>query len=369
MHGNLGTSITSRPAPVTYEIRNRFPATVELALGGDDLRGRLRRPARLLRGEAVRLRWFDHGSLLASLIGISIPIFFLGLILKYVFSVQARTGCPASGARTSSRTRSHPTNFYILDAIIEGDPAAFWDAIQHLILPAIALGSIPLAIITRITRASVLDVQNEDYVRTARAKGLRAARGRLAARAAERAAAGLDDHRPPDRPPALGRRPDRDDLRLARHRQLARRTRSSTATTPCCRAGSSSSRSSSCRQPARGHLVRAPQPADPAVADVTVAEIDAASSCSSLERRPLARRLVAPAPNPAAIVGCFLVGSFVVIAIFAPLLAPYAPKPQNLNCDRDGLLPRAVRAALVRRRPARPRRASAGSSTARATRS
>jgi peptide/nickel transport system permease protein len=66
----------------------------------------------------------------------------------------------------------HPTNFYILDAIIERDWAALWDTIRHLILPAIALGSIPLAVITRITRASVLDVQNEDYVRTARAKGL-----------------------------------------------------------------------------------------------------------------------------------------------------------------------------------------------------
>jgi peptide/nickel transport system permease protein len=66
----------------------------------------------------------------------------------------------------------HPTNFYILDAIIAGDPNALIDVSKHLILPAIALGSIPLAIIARITRASVLDVQNEDYVRTARAKGL-----------------------------------------------------------------------------------------------------------------------------------------------------------------------------------------------------
>ena len=66
----------------------------------------------------------------------------------------------------------HPTNFYLLDALLAGDFDAFWDVSKHLILPAIALGSIPLAIIARITRASVLDVQNEDYVRTARAKGL-----------------------------------------------------------------------------------------------------------------------------------------------------------------------------------------------------
>jgi peptide/nickel transport system permease protein len=66
----------------------------------------------------------------------------------------------------------HPTNFYVLDALIAGDFEALWDVIKHLILPAVALGSIPLAIIARITRAAVLDVQNEDYVRTARAKGL-----------------------------------------------------------------------------------------------------------------------------------------------------------------------------------------------------
>jgi peptide/nickel transport system permease protein len=66
----------------------------------------------------------------------------------------------------------HPTNFYVLDAIIAGDPEALWDVLKHLVLPAIALGSIPLAIVARITRAATLDVQNEDYVRTARAKGL-----------------------------------------------------------------------------------------------------------------------------------------------------------------------------------------------------
>ena len=114
---------------------------------------------------------FDHGSLLASLIGISIPIFFLGLILKYIFSVRLGW-LPSIGREDVLANYSHPTNFYILDAIIERNPAQLWDAIRHLILPAIALGSIPLAIIARITRASVLDVQNEDYVRTARAKGL-----------------------------------------------------------------------------------------------------------------------------------------------------------------------------------------------------
>jgi peptide/nickel transport system permease protein len=116
--------------------------------------------------------WFDRSSLVVSLIGISIPIFFLGLILKYIFSVRLGW-LPSVGREDVLAVRPHPTNFYILDAILNGDPEALWDTIKHLILPAIALGSIPLAIVARITRASVLDVQNEDYVRTARAKGLR----------------------------------------------------------------------------------------------------------------------------------------------------------------------------------------------------
>ena len=79
---------------------------------------------------------------------------------------------PSVGRQDVLLNSEHPTGFYVLDAIITRDWVAFWDAIKHLILPAIALGSIPLAIIMRITRAATLDVQNEDYVRTARAKGL-----------------------------------------------------------------------------------------------------------------------------------------------------------------------------------------------------
>ena len=114
---------------------------------------------------------FDHLSLVGSLIGISIPIFFLAIILKYFFAVRWQL-LTERRPRGRPLDAEHPTGFYILDAIITRDWTALWDAIQHLILPAIALGSIPLAMIMRITRASVLDVQNEDYVRTARAKGL-----------------------------------------------------------------------------------------------------------------------------------------------------------------------------------------------------
>src|SRR5262249_33248838 len=113
----------------------------------------------------------DSASLFGSLIGISIPIFLLGLYLKWIFAVKLHW-LPSIGRETVTANYSHPTNFYILDGIIERNPAQIWDAIKHLILPAICLGTIALAIITRITRAATLDVQNEDYVRTARAKGV-----------------------------------------------------------------------------------------------------------------------------------------------------------------------------------------------------
>jgi peptide/nickel transport system permease protein len=113
----------------------------------------------------------DHGSLLASLLGVSIPIFFLAILLKYIFAIELGL-LPTVGRQDVLIDVEHPTNFYLLDALIAGNLEAFWDAIEHMILPAIALGTIPLAIIARITRAAVLDVQNEDYVRTARAKGL-----------------------------------------------------------------------------------------------------------------------------------------------------------------------------------------------------
>jgi peptide/nickel transport system permease protein len=169
VHGDLGTSIASTRT-IAYELKHRFPATVELALAAMFFAIVVGLPLGFFAAKRYG-SWFDNASLFASLIGISIPIFFLGLLLKYVFSVKLHW-LPSVGREDFLADRAHPTNFYILDAILEGDPQALWDSIQHLILPAIALGSIPLAIVTRITRASTLDVQNEDYVRTARAKGL-----------------------------------------------------------------------------------------------------------------------------------------------------------------------------------------------------
>jgi peptide/nickel transport system permease protein len=168
-HLDLGTSIaTSRK--ITFEIKHRFPATVELALAAMVFAVGLGIPLGFFAAKRYGTL-FDHASLVASLIGISIPIFFLGLVLKYVFAVRLGW-LPSIGREDVLSETKHPTNFYVLDAILAGNPGAVWDTIKHLILPGIALGSIPLAIVARITRAAVLDVQNEDYVRTARAKGL-----------------------------------------------------------------------------------------------------------------------------------------------------------------------------------------------------
>ena len=169
LSGDLGVSIADRRR-VTYDIRQRFPATVELAITAMVLAISVGAPLGFLAAKRHG-GFFDNFSLVFSLIGISIPIFFLAIILKYIFAIRLGW-LPSVGRESITSNAKHPTNFYILDAIIERDWAALGDTIKHLILPAIALGSIPLAIIMRITRASVLDVQNEDYVRTARAKGL-----------------------------------------------------------------------------------------------------------------------------------------------------------------------------------------------------
>jgi peptide/nickel transport system permease protein len=167
--GDFGESTKSRQ-PVVEEFKRRFPATVELAVAAGLFSLIIGIPLGFLAAKRYQ-GLLDHASLVLSLVGISTPIFFLALILKYIFAVKLGW-LPSVGRISVLIELDHPTNFYVLDAILAGNWEAFVDTIKHLILPAIALGSIPLAIIARITRAAVLDVQNEDYVRTARAKGL-----------------------------------------------------------------------------------------------------------------------------------------------------------------------------------------------------
>jgi peptide/nickel transport system permease protein len=167
--GDLGRSIRTR-RPVSTELADRFPATVELSLAAMIFAIGVGVPLGFLAAKRYQ-RFFDNASLVGSLIGISFPIFFLALLLKYVFAVKLGW-LPTIGRLDVTRNLETPTNFYLIDSIFFGDVDAVVDVLKHLVLPAVALGTIPLAIVARITRAAVLDVSSEDYVRTARAKGL-----------------------------------------------------------------------------------------------------------------------------------------------------------------------------------------------------
>jgi peptide/nickel transport system permease protein len=169
LQGDFGTSIiTGRP--VLSEFATRFPATIELSIVALIFAIGVGIPLGYMAARHYG-RFLDHGSVVLSLIGITIPVFFLAFILKYLFAIQWPI-LPPDGRQNPRINATHFTDFYVLDGILTGEYDAAWDAFLHLILPGLALGTIPLAIIVRITRASVLEVQNADYVRTARAKGL-----------------------------------------------------------------------------------------------------------------------------------------------------------------------------------------------------
>src|SRR6266568_776200 len=142
--GDLGVSVASRRT-VVAEIKARFPATVELAVAAMIFAVSFGVPLGFFAAKRYGSA-FDNASLVATLIGISIPIFFLAIILKYIFAIRLGW-LPSVGRESITSEAKHPTNFYIVDAIIERDWAALGDTIKHLILPAIALGSIPLAVI------------------------------------------------------------------------------------------------------------------------------------------------------------------------------------------------------------------------------
>lgn len=171
-HLDFGQSITTR-RDVTEEIARRFPATVELGLAAMALAVGVGIPLGFV---AARRQgsWLDDASMVGALVGVSVPVFFLAFVLKYVFAVRLGW-LPSVGRLDVTRTTAHPTGFYLLDAVVTGDGAALVDALRHLVLPALALGTIPLAVVARITRAAVLEVVDQDHVRTADAKGAPAA--------------------------------------------------------------------------------------------------------------------------------------------------------------------------------------------------
>lgn len=167
---DLGTSfITNRD--VTDDFLQRFPATIELTAAAMLFALTLGIPLGMLTAKR-RGSWIDSAGTVVSLIGISIPIFFLGLMLKFLFAINWPILPDSGRIDLIEYVIPRVTNLMTVDTLLAGEWGGFVDALRHLILPGIALGTIPLAIIMRITRASVIDVLNEDYVRTANAKGL-----------------------------------------------------------------------------------------------------------------------------------------------------------------------------------------------------
>lgn len=175
LRGDFGISPrTGEPVVETFLLR--FPATVELAVAALLFAVAVGIPLGYLAAKRAG-GVLDTLTVSASLVGVVIPVFVLAYLLKVVFAVglpglEFLAVLPSSGRQTVTIDATHVTNFYVLDGLLTGEFDAAWDAILHLILPAIALGSIPLAIVVRMTRASVLDVVHEDYIRTAKAKGL-----------------------------------------------------------------------------------------------------------------------------------------------------------------------------------------------------
>lgn len=174
LHGNLGTSIISNNS-VWSEFMERFPATIELGLVGLFFATVFGIPLGIYAA-IKRNSFFDYFLMSGSLIGYSMPIFWWGLILILIFSVKLGL-TPVSGRIDLTFDIPLYSGFYLIDTlqsvVLKADGfKPFCSAVSHLILPATALGTIPLAVIARMTRSSMLEVLGEDYIRTARAKGM-----------------------------------------------------------------------------------------------------------------------------------------------------------------------------------------------------
>ena len=169
LHGDFGTSILTN-RPVLDEFMELFPATMELGLFAMLFALIFGLPAGLFAA-VKRGSIFDQGIMSVSLVGYSMPIFWWGLLLIILFSGMLGL-TPVSGRLSFLYDVEPVTGFLIIDSLLGDEEGAFTSALHHLILPSIVLGTIPLAIIARQTRSAMLEVLGEDYVRTARAKGL-----------------------------------------------------------------------------------------------------------------------------------------------------------------------------------------------------
>jgi dipeptide transport system permease protein len=171
LQGDFGTSVVSKQ-PVTEEFLDRFPATLELGITALTFAIIFGIPFGIFAA-IYRNKFPDYTIMGVALIGYSMPIFWWGLVLILIFSVTLGL-TPVAGRLSVMFDIEHVTGFMLIDTLLSPEDKwpAFLDALKHLILPAIAMGTIPLAVIARMTRSSMLEVISEDYMRTAKAKGL-----------------------------------------------------------------------------------------------------------------------------------------------------------------------------------------------------
>jgi dipeptide transport system permease protein len=169
LYGDLGSSLSTRQ-PVLTEFSQLFPATIELSGSAMLFAIVFGLPAGILAATR-RGRFLDHTVMGLSLTGYSMPIFWWGLLLILFFSVYLGW-TPVSGRIDVLYDFPSVTGFMLIDSLLSGQEGTFTSVLSHLVLPTIALGTIPLAVIARMTRSSMLEVLNEDYIRTAKAKGL-----------------------------------------------------------------------------------------------------------------------------------------------------------------------------------------------------
>ncbi|WP_349358182.1 ABC transporter permease subunit [Stappia sp.] len=173
LNGDLGVSIVTKK-PVVTEFMTLFPATAELALCAIIIAVAFGIPAGIFAA-VKRGSFYDQTIMGTALVGYSMPIFWWGLLLIILFSGILQW-TPVSGRISLMFFFPQQTGFMLIDSLLSGQPGAFTSAVRHLILPSIVLATIPLAVIARQTRSAMLEVLGEDYVRTARAKGLRPSR-------------------------------------------------------------------------------------------------------------------------------------------------------------------------------------------------
>lgn len=168
--GDLGTSLRTR-GPINVEIWPYLAATFELTLVAMIIAVVVGVNAGIISAWFSK-SWFDYVAMVLALVGVSMPIFWLGLMEQWAFSIELGW-LPTTGRENVRDPITAITNLYLIDTLLQGRFDQFWTVVQHLILPSLALATIPMAIIARMTRATMLEVMRSDYVRTARAKGLR----------------------------------------------------------------------------------------------------------------------------------------------------------------------------------------------------